>query len=182
MGVAAKVGDSTDSSFDPRPTRDPDAQDIEVVEAPALAPRKKPGPPAGRPTSGKRHSVYAQTIADPGTGRRDKRSTVQRAPKPHVVAAQRRNYVARLLAGPEEKPLDVILDRMRVFALRARALEASTRESGIETADDREQILELSTLAIDAATRAAPYIHSRLAPQMPKGESGLVVNLVISDS
>lgn len=178
------MSDST-PDFDPRPTQDPEVEDLEVVSAPevgapTLAPRKKPGPPAGRPTSGKRHSVYAQTIADPGTGRRDKRSTVQRAPKPHVVAAQRRNYVARLLAGPEEKPLDIILENMRWNMAQARKEESLAGD--VLTKDTLEVIREYRAEASDAAMKAAPYIHARLAPIVPKGESGLVVNLIIEDS
>ncbi len=81
-------------------------------------------------------------------------------------------------------PLDVLLDAMRdahnakVQHFRVYAPDGSWL--GLTT-DQRRLLMELNTLAVEFATRAAPYLHAKLAPHVPKG-SGQVVALIIEDA
>ena len=100
------------------------------------------------------------------------------APSSAQLARKKRAVVGRALASGED-PLEVMLDNMR-WAFR-KAVAAERLMGGIETSEEMSRVVGFRKFAQDAAQIAAPYIHAKLAPKMAKGESGLVVNLVISD-
>lgn len=150
--------------------------DAEVVE---LDPALKGAP----------HPAALVAVADGVAGRRaqdDKVAGVFRENKPVAkspaskrIAKKRNAIVAKALAGADS-PLDVLIDNMRWAIGRARKLEAVS--AGIESGGDFENIARLREMADASAYRAAPYVHSKMAPIVPKGEKGLVVNFVIEDA
>lgn len=92
------------------------------------------------------------------------------------------------LAPEKGTSLDVLLDNMRVFWNAAKDLEARTlSESGASARwidmpkEDREDAMALRLAAGDQALKAAPFLHAKLAPHVPKG-SGQVVALIIEDA
>lgn len=92
------------------------------------------------------------------------------------------------LAPEKGTPLDVLLDTMRVFWNAAKDLEARTlSEQGASARwidmpkDDRDDAMALRLAAGDQALKAAPYLHAKLAPHVPKGQ-GQVVALIIEDA
>ena len=69
---------------------------------------------------------------------------------------------------------------MRWRALMARTLEKLAGD--VLTSELMGEILHLRDGALAAAQLAAPYLHARLAPMVPKGEKGMTVQLIIEDA
>ncbi len=102
--------------------------------------------------------------------------------EPHqkTIGKARRAVIAKALTSGED-PLEIMLDNAR-WAFR-RALKAQKNlEGGVEEAAVLREVIGFRELAQTCAVAAAPYLHSKLAPKIPKGESGLTVNLVIEDA
>ena len=97
-----------------------------------------------------------------------------------AIDATKRAVVRAALTSGEELPLHVMLDNMRWAMKRARAEEKLL--VGVETAAAIAQIVSYRHLGQAAAEAAAPFLHARLAPIVPKGEKGLTVQLIIEDA
>ena len=100
-------------------------------------------------------------------------------PSAAVIAKRKRAVVARALAGGDD-PLEVLLDNMRWFYRKA--IQRERLAGDTVSSEDLAAMMRFREGAQVAAVAVAPYLHSRLAPKIPKGESGLVVNFVIEDA
>jgi hypothetical protein len=94
-----------------------------------------------------------------------------------VIDRKKRAVVRAALTSGEELPLEVMLNNMRWAMERARSEEKLL--AGVETAQGTAGVVAFRELAQAAAQAAAPYLHSKLAPIVPKGEKGVQVSLII---
>lgn len=138
--------------------------------------------------------AYAAAVADKANGfvrktrsvytpeRKVPKHVVGISPNPvtkSAIAVKRRRAVAEALASGEDT-LAIILDTARWAIKKARKLEELC--AGQETSATLSDVLRLREVATEAAYKAAPFIHAKLAPKVARGETGLLVNLIIEGS
>ena len=123
--------------------------------------------------------VRGDVATDADTLKKYSRDTSIFSKTPEVVVFPK-DTSAKILTSGEELPLDVILDNMRWEIGKARTLEKLM--AGVETAEVLAEVRAHRAAAGVAAKDAAPYLHARLAPILPKGEKGLQVQLIIEDA
>ena len=130
-------------------------------------------------------SATATTPASDGatTLKADLRRTIaSRAPRSRKRAAtalETKTLAVALeaLGDPTRVPLEVMLDNMSTAIRRAHALERMA--DGVESRELRLEIRAYREDAQAAAQAAAPYMHPKMAPIVPKGETGVAVTFTI---
>lgn len=85
---------------------------------------------------------------------------------PNKNQALLRDYAQRIACGESvHTPLDIVLEVMRYFYCAAIEAERSNTMMQVGSGDNAKQYspIELRLLAVEAAVKAAPFVHPRLA-------------------
>lgn len=166
LGERSAVEDAEIAGLDPLVADAPNPGYAALIQEDALVGKPQPGSTMDLQRGSKRETAYRKA----------------QKPRPSVekrVQGKRRAIVARAL-NSGATPLDVMLDNMRWASVKAHKLEQAAQ--GIEDKTTFEDVCRLREMADASAYRAAPYLHAKLAPVVPKGEKAMTINFIIEDA